>query len=236
MTSTTTKPQGIIRFRAAQDRKWSGIVQEISRAQKQTHWMWFVFPQLRVFAKSETAYHFGLADKDEALAFLADDVLRIRLATATLGILNQRRLMFSGVDQRKLHRSVTLFAELVKDRTLLDKVLAKWFKGEPHQQTLDVLAGKHVEPLWKPGQVWTEPLPTRPWRPSGWAPQDNYWQDPLPEMPLRSAEEPMSHREIQSFLKGLGLTGRQVDKVVDRWMEDQNTAQELGWSTRDEED
>lgn len=245
---TMTKQQGIARFRAAQDRKWSGIAQEISRGQKQTHWMWFVFPQLRVFAKSETAHHFGLADKDEALAFLADDVLRVRLATATMGVLKQRRLMFDPIDKRKLHRCMTLFSELVTDRTLPDAVITKWFDGVPHQLTLDVLAGKDVKPAWVPGQ---KPLPMKlpaTWRPMGWSAQGSvsrrpgHWEEQVAktravvQQPGWDGEEPMSHRQIESFLKGLGLTHRQVDKVVDCWLEDQNRAEQRGWVARDEED
>lgn len=238
--------ESITRFRHAQDKKWPGITREIASGQKQTHWMWYVFPQLRVFAKSETAHYYGIADKAEALAYLDDEVLRVRLATATMGILKQRRLMFTDVDQRKLHRCMTLFGELVKDRTLPDAVLTKFFAGEQHQLTLDVLAGKQVEASWKPGQD----CGPKTWRPGSWSAQGRveaagHWGrqvrrarravEVAGQRQLYADSEPMSHREIESYLRSLNLPADVVDRITDRWMDDQNRANQQGWDSRGDE-
>src|SRR6478609_4031243 len=108
---STRQANTLARFRTAQDKQWPRISREIASGKKDTHWMWFVFPQLRVFAKSETAHYYGIVDKAEALAYLDDDVLRLRLGTASMGVLKQDRLMFGDVDRRKLWRCMTLFRE-----------------------------------------------------------------------------------------------------------------------------
>jgi len=237
----------IARFRHAQDKKWPKISREIAAGVKETHWMWYVFPQLRVFAKSETAYYYGLADKAEALTYLDDDTLRIRLATASMGVLRQDRLMFEDVDRRKLHRCVTLFAELVKDRTILDQVLAKHFAGEPHQPTLDVLAGKPVKSQWtrpdhRPlksvgtamGQVeWKQGTVGRHWEKQ--IERARATVAAVGAVRARPDNVPMDSSEIESFLKGFGLSAAAVRGITRVWVADQSRANQQGWDAAEEE-
>ena len=58
-------------FVSAQDPIYDGVLAELRAGQKTTHWMWFIFPQLRALGRSETALRFGIEDQDEARAFLA---------------------------------------------------------------------------------------------------------------------------------------------------------------------
>ncbi len=247
MSLHTVKQSGTLaRFRTAQDKQWPRIAREIATGKKETHWMWFVFPQLRVFAKSETAYYYGIADQQEALAYLDEDTLRVRLATATQGMLRQNRLMFSDVDRRKLHRCMTLFGELVKDRTLPDAVLAKHFGGTAHQPTLDALAGR---PVTVPNQ-WT---PQRLWSAQGHvevrgkakADMGRHWEKQIQrardtvravgQRQARAANDPMDSTEVESFLKGFGLTSAQVRAISREWIADQTRAHTQGWEAADEE-
>ena len=241
-TTAIPKAASITRFKAAQGKSWPRIARELATGQKQTHWMWYVFPQLRALAKSETADFYGIRDKAEALAYLDDPVLRIRLGESTMAILKHGRNMFGEVDRRKLRSCMTLFREVVVDPTLPDAVLAKFYGGELCQLTLDVLAGHEIP------QQWVRP----PLRASGWSAQGKvetkvgkHWEKQIRRaqaavaastaQPLREDTEPMSHREIESFLKGFGLSSAAVRQVVDRWMEDQNRASQQGWNARDDE-
>ena len=71
------------RFVEAQARSYDAAVAELRRGRKTSHWMWFVFPQLRGLGSSPMAYRFGIASLDEARAYLAHPVLGPRLAEAT---------------------------------------------------------------------------------------------------------------------------------------------------------
>lgn len=229
----------IVRFRTAQDKRWPFISREIATGRKKTHWMWFVFPQLRDFAKSETAHYFGIADRTEALAYLDDDVLRIRLATATVGVLKQDRLMFSDVDYRKLHRCMTLFREVVKDPTIPDQVIGKHFGGELHAHTLDVLAGR--------------PIPQQPWTPTAMGRVEikgkardvmgKHWEKQVAQAraavaavgqrPPRESNDPMDSTEIASFIRGFGLSEHATQRIVREWIADQTRAHTQGWEEAD---
>lgn len=61
--------QGLERFIVAQDSVYDVALDELAMGEKTTHWMWFVFPQLRALARTPTAKHFGLESKEETLAF-----------------------------------------------------------------------------------------------------------------------------------------------------------------------
>ena len=246
MTTTTTAPN-VDRFRHAQDQVWRHVAHELATGQKQTHWMWFVFPQLRGLAKSEMAQRYGIADKAEALAYLDNEVLRVRLASATMAVLKQKRLMFGDTDRKKLRSCMTLFRGLVTDPTLPDAVLTKYYDG-PCQLTLDLLAGRPIPQQWTPRPAWTpnwdpgdtamgrvETRETRRWdrqirraRATVERAQAPLWDD-------QDGQEPMSHREIMTFVKSFGLSAIATQQLVDRWMEDQNRASEQGWDARDAE-
>jgi uncharacterized protein (DUF1810 family) len=238
MTNTATTALG--RFRSAQDKRWRQITRELATGRKETHWMWFVFPQLRALAKSETAHYYGLDGKAEALAYLDDPILRARLAEATMAVLRHQRSMFSDTDRRKLRACMTLFREITTDPTLPDAVLAKFYAGTRCPLTLDLLAGKPVDVQW------TRPAPHRP-RPGQWSGSAQGrvmargdWEGRVEAVRRKIAEqarqatifdtrEPMLPREIEAFLIKHGIGGETVQLITDRWMEDQADAAQQGW-------
>jgi len=241
MTTTTTAPS-VARFQQAQDKVWRDVAHELATGRKKTHWMWFVFPQLRGLAKSEIAQRYGIRDKAEALAYLDNEVLRIRLASATMAVLKRDRLMFSDVDKKKLRSCMTLFRGLVTDPTLPDAVLAKFYGGEPCQLTLDLLAGRPIPQQWTP----PPPVSSRGWSAQGrvetkvgrhWDKQIAAARAAVDEANTRTLwdNDPMSHREIESFIRGFGLSAAATRQIVDRWMEDQNRATQQGWDSHDGE-
>ncbi|MCT8328515.1 DUF1810 domain-containing protein [Albidovulum sediminis] len=125
------------RFREAQDRVWPQVLAELRDGRKTGHWMWFVFPQLRGLGRSETARFYGIADMEEARAYLGDPLLAGRLEQAATALLSHAGLtaeeILGPVDALKLRSSATLFSRAGKGRTglLMRDVLARFYGGRP---------------------------------------------------------------------------------------------------------
>ncbi|WP_072805514.1 DUF1810 domain-containing protein [Rhodococcoides yunnanense] len=131
------------RFVDAQDPVWRTVRAELKAGRKETHWMWFVFPQLAGLGLSATAQRFGIADLIEAQLYLSHEVLGPRLQNAAALVEKTEgktvEQIFGYPDNLKLHSSVTLFAEAGPDVTVFRRVLEKYFDGKPDERTLDLL-------------------------------------------------------------------------------------------------
>lgn len=123
---------------------YTDALAELSQGEKQTHWMWYVLPQLRALGKSERAIYYGLADAKEAQAYLADPVLRTRLeaiVATTLALTgNDPVAVFGAVDAPKFQASLTLFNQVAPETLLYQQALDKYFNGVQHAETLALLA------------------------------------------------------------------------------------------------
>lgn len=123
---------------------YNDALAELSQGEKQTHWMWYVLPQLRALGKSERAIYYGLADAKEAQAYLADPVLRTRLeaiVATTLALTgNDPVAVFGAVDAPKFQASLTLFNQVAPETLLYQQALDKYFNGVQHAETLALLA------------------------------------------------------------------------------------------------
>lgn len=133
------------RFIAAQDPVFPAVLAELGAGRKQTHWMWFVFPQLAALGRSPTAKFYGLADLDEARAYFAHPLLGPRLVTCTQ-LVNavagrSAHEIFGSPDDLKFRSSVTLFQQAAPDETVFVEALRKYFGGEADARTLQLLAG-----------------------------------------------------------------------------------------------
>jgi uncharacterized protein (DUF1810 family) len=117
------------RFRQAQDhhRSLDAAMAELRAGRKATHWIWWVFPQLAGLGSSATSVRYALAGRAETSAYLADEMLRNRLVEAVTVVHEQllgpskrqiEHLMGSEIDALKLVSSMTLFAEVGKDRAV----------------------------------------------------------------------------------------------------------------------
>ncbi len=108
--------EGLERFVAAQEATWEAALAELGLGRKETHWMWWVFPQLAALGRSPTARRFGLAGAEEAAAWLAHPVLGPRLVAAARAMLAHRgtppEAVLGPVDAMKLRSCATLFAAL----------------------------------------------------------------------------------------------------------------------------
>jgi uncharacterized protein (DUF1810 family) len=143
--SAATDPFDLSRFVAAQDRGgvYEQAYEELRRGNKQTHWMWFVFPQLTGLGQSATSRHFAIGSLEEARAYLAHPVLGERLrecARLVAETAEPAEAVFGSLDARKLHSSMTLFARADPDEPAFPAVLERHFGGRPDGATERLLA------------------------------------------------------------------------------------------------
>ena len=137
--------QQLHRFQAAQDRDgtYGTALEELRQGRKQSHWMWFIFPQLAGLGHSPTARHFAIADLDEARAYLEHPVLGGRLRECTRALIALGRpdpvAVLGPIDALKLRSSMTLFARSAPDEEVFREVLDAFFDGEPDPLTLELL-------------------------------------------------------------------------------------------------
>lgn len=136
-------PYDLERFVEAQDPVYAGVVDELRAGRKRSHWMWFVFPQLRELGRSPAAMHYGIGSRDEAAAYLAHDVLGprlrecARLVAAVEGSSAER--VMGHVDALKLRSSMTLFATVADDDRDFVAVLERFYDGERDPLTMELL-------------------------------------------------------------------------------------------------
>lgn len=133
-------PYDLGRFLAAQQDTYVDALAEIRAGQKRTHWMWFVFPQIRGLGSSENARLYAITGPDEARAYLAHPVLGPRLVEITGALLGvegkSAREIFGSPDDMKLRSSATLFSSVSPPGSVFEQVLAKFFNGVPDPETV----------------------------------------------------------------------------------------------------
>lgn len=131
------------RFVEAQDRVYAGVCAELAAGRKTSHWMWFVFPQLRALGRSQRSSFYGIAGRAEAGAYMAHPVLGERLLQCTQLVLDVRgksaHQIFGGVDEIKLCSCMTLFEAVAPDEGDFAAVLTAYYAGERDEDTLDWL-------------------------------------------------------------------------------------------------
>ncbi|MCD8307015.1 MAG: DUF1810 domain-containing protein [Clostridia bacterium] len=131
------------RFLKAQAYSYDDALAEIKAGGKRSHWIWYIFPQITGLGMSGMADYYAIEDIDEARAYLANDTLRARLveiSTALLELESNDPLEVMGwPDNLKLRSSMTLFHEADPSIEVFQKVLDKYYGGEPDQKTLSIL-------------------------------------------------------------------------------------------------
>ena len=131
------------RFVEAQDGVYDAVRAELAGGKKQTHWMWFVFPQRRGLGTSEAARYFGIASRGEAQAFLEHPVLGARLRECVelvLAVDGRTALaIFGSPDVLKFRSSMTLFREVAPEEPLFQRALDAFFDGLPDPRTLELI-------------------------------------------------------------------------------------------------
>ncbi|HEU4994168.1 MAG TPA: DUF1810 domain-containing protein [Gemmatimonadaceae bacterium] len=131
------------RFVSAQQQNYARALAEIRAGRKQSHWMWYVFPQLRGLGSSPMSQRYGIANLAEARAYLEHPTLGPRLreicdALVAIDGASAHDILGSP-DDLKLRSCVTLFAFASKPGDIFDRVLVKFFDGVPDAATLTML-------------------------------------------------------------------------------------------------
>ena len=130
------------RFVLAQRNVYSQALSEIIRGRKTSHWMWFIFPQVKGLGRSYESQLYGIGDLSEARAYLAHDVLgnRLRECVSTLLRIENRTALeiFGPIDEMKLRSSLTLF-NAASEEVIFDQAIAKYFNGQTDDLTLGIL-------------------------------------------------------------------------------------------------
>jgi uncharacterized protein (DUF1810 family) len=137
-------PFDLQRFVDAQAMVYDTVLGELRDGRKRSHWMWFVFPQLRGLGSSPTAIRFAISSVDEASAYLAHELLgpRLRECTGLVATIDGRSAeeIFGWPDDMKLRSSMTLFARAADDNAVFVEVLEKFYGGEEDSATLALLS------------------------------------------------------------------------------------------------
>jgi uncharacterized protein (DUF1810 family) len=138
-----TREQNLQRFIVAQNRDYETALSEIKNGRKQSHWMWYIFPQIQGLGFSDTSRFYAIKDVNEAEAFLRHPVLGSRLVeicNVLLGLeCTDANKIFGSPDDVKLRSSMTLFSTLPDADRVFKLVLEKFFNGTKDNKTLQII-------------------------------------------------------------------------------------------------
>ncbi|MBR0901561.1 DUF1810 domain-containing protein [Bradyrhizobium liaoningense] len=138
-----TDPFDLKRFVQAQDPVYRDVQGELARGRKQTHWMWFVFPQVVGLGLSAMSQRYAIGSRAEAEAYLAHPILGGRLSECTRLVLAVQgrtiNTILGAPDDAKFRSSMTLFGA-VSDEPIFAEALARYFAGERDEATLEILS------------------------------------------------------------------------------------------------
>ena len=130
------------RFLKAQENEYETALHEIKNGHKQSHWIWYIFPQLQGLGFSSMSQYYGIKDKEEAIDYMNHPILREHLLEISQVLLsldcNDPVRVMGYPDNLKLQSSMTLFS-YVSDEPVFHKVLDKFYNGQLDQATLEKL-------------------------------------------------------------------------------------------------
>jgi uncharacterized protein (DUF1810 family) len=135
-------PYDLQRFVDAQEMVYANVVAELKRGKKRSHWMWFIFPQIAGLGLSPMAERFAITSPEEAIAYLAHEVLGPRLREGTRLVLDVKNKtaheIFGSPDDLKFRSSMTLFGA-VSDDPVFGEAIARYYAGDKDKATLGIL-------------------------------------------------------------------------------------------------
>ena len=133
----------LIKFLDAQNQVYLKALSEIKKGKKTTHWMWYIFPQIKGLGSSETAQYYGIKNLNEATAYLKHPILGKHLIEIAQELYNLKGKTVTQIlgtpDDMKLRSCMTLFANVKNANPLFNNVLEKYFNGVPDELTLHLL-------------------------------------------------------------------------------------------------
>ena len=138
-----TDTHNLQRFIDAQESDYQTALDEIIRGQKQSHWMWYIFPQFDGLGFSPTSVHYAIKSRAEATAYLDHPVLGQRLRECIDVLLaasgRTAHQIFGSPDDLKLKSCMTLFARVSPEGSIFEQVLEKYYEGQQDQKTIELL-------------------------------------------------------------------------------------------------
>ncbi len=130
-------------FIQAQNTIYPSVIKELIEGQKRTHWMWFIFPQIKGLGKSTMSRRFAIESLEQARAYLQHDVLGARLIEcAELLLLHPEKSaldIFGSPDNLKLQSSLTLFAFAAGNKCVFEQLLYQFYAGSYDINTIKIL-------------------------------------------------------------------------------------------------
>ena len=136
-------PHNLQRFLSAQDRDYPIALREIKNGCKYSHWIWYIFPQIKGLGRSYQSEYYGITNRQEAEAYLAEPTLNARLRESTLALLEHKdktaQQILGGIDAMKVKSSMTLFDAIAPNDIYAD-VLNIFYEGDRCKRTLEHLA------------------------------------------------------------------------------------------------
>jgi uncharacterized protein (DUF1810 family) len=140
MMMSTIAPFNLRRFVDAQNPVFEQVCQELQQGQKRSHWMWFIFPQLKGLGSSHMAAHFAISGREETEMYLKHPLLgpRLRECAQLVNLVEGRSIqqIFGYPDDLKFRSSMTLFAAVTSENKVFKDSLQKYFAGEPDPLTI----------------------------------------------------------------------------------------------------
>ena len=136
-------PFDLDRFLSAQAGVYPQVLAELRAGQKRSHWIWFIFPQMKGLGSSSHAHFYGIASLEEAVAYRRHPVLGPRLEECTHLVIQVEKRPIEQIlgypDDLKFRSSMTLFSRAAPEATIFADALQKYFGGQPDPLTLALL-------------------------------------------------------------------------------------------------
>ena len=131
------------RFISAHERSYQTALSEIESGKKLSHWIWYIFPQLKGLGRSYNSEYYGIANVKEARSYLSHPILGARLVEITEVLLklneNDPQKIMGIIDAMKLKSCMTLFAYISENGSKFARVLEKYFGGSRDERTLSII-------------------------------------------------------------------------------------------------
>lgn len=134
----------LARFLTAHEQEYGTALAEIRAGKKRSHWMWFIFPQIKGLGMSPTSQFYAIEDLNEAEAFIKHPVLGKTLVEISNALLQQSKRnatsVFGSPDDTKLRSCMTLFSKVADTNPVFQIVLEDFFNGQPDRRTLELIS------------------------------------------------------------------------------------------------
>ena len=136
-------PHNLQRFLTAQAEDYECALRELQRGRKESHWIWYIFPQVAGLGHSSMAKEYAIGSRDEAVAYLNHAILGSRLQRCCEALLEHQAKKVQDImgfpDDLKLRSSMTLFAIISRQNSVFHKVLDAFYSGEMDERTIAFL-------------------------------------------------------------------------------------------------